>query len=312
MSSSTNPQNNRPIFTKEDLVNIENELTKDGPLIQFRARNGALFTRPNPSRGPGLADVPPGQREARNMIGFGGERALERVTAEGKQDLFSCVFVRKHVFQGPNRSEVDTRVAFEQTVAAWEASPECATHVAALTASTHLAQHTVRRVVAFGLGTLSFDDGRGVYRSYMREHAAALTVARTLAQINRHRGHEVVLMVQDPAYTSVCKSVLARWGIQVVLGFGARGFALVDDETVVIAHHPNFPVREIVADIARPAAMCWKPETAWDRLPAYRRMAAADVDSESTKRMMLEYAPIAFGGRRRVFEDSQWYVRKGP
>ncbi|RYP49934.1 hypothetical protein DL768_004470 [Monosporascus sp. mg162] len=88
----------------------------------------------------------------------------------------------------------------------------------------------------------------------MKEHAVALTVAKAIEEMG---GESVAVCSQEPQYTSVFKKVLKEeFGIQVIEGFGARGFTLVDGRTFVLAHNSSICVREIIADLARPAGMC--------------------------------------------------------
>lgn len=60
---------------------------------------------------------------------------------------------------------------------------------------------------------------------------------------------------QDPAYDAADRTVLAMEGISVLED--PYGFLAVDETTVVISVAPSVPVRQIVTDIARPAAMIW-------------------------------------------------------
>ena len=60
---------------------------------------------------------------------------------------------------------------------------------------------------------------------------------------------------QDPAYDAADRAVLAMEGITVLED--PHGFLAVDETSMVISVAPSVPVRQIVADIARPAAMIW-------------------------------------------------------
>jgi hypothetical protein len=120
-------------------------------------------------------------------------------------------------------------------------------------------------VVCFGLGAFSApDDGEGEkdgesdgtpVRRTMTQHAAALTMATEFGK--RVGKGPLKVYTQDPAYTDSEKQVLRDVGIEVVGGSGALGFTYVDSDTLVFSISPNIPVRQIVADIARPAAMVW-------------------------------------------------------
>ncbi len=57
-------------------------------------------------------------------------------------------------------------------------------------------------------------------------------------------------------YSEADEQVLRKLGITVLED--PRAFLELDDETVVLSFYPNFPVRQIIADIARPAVMIWR------------------------------------------------------
>ncbi len=61
------------------------------------------------------------------------------------------------------------------------------------------------------------------------------------------------------AYVDTDKEVLGRVGVTVV--DDPRGFLEVDDNSVVICVAPNVPVKQIIADIARPAVLIWNRVT---------------------------------------------------
>lgn len=68
-------------------------------------------------------------------------------------------------------------------------------------------------------------------------------------------GSEMRCYSQDPIYTSIDKQVLRDVGITVV--DDPKGFLEVDEASVVFCSYPNIPIRQVVADIARPALIIW-------------------------------------------------------
>lgn len=60
---------------------------------------------------------------------------------------------------------------------------------------------------------------------------------------------------QDPAYTDIDKVILAEHGVTVL--DDPRGFLQVDNQSAVLSFAPDICVRQIVADIARPAVLIW-------------------------------------------------------
>lgn len=136
-----------------------------------------------------------------------------------------------------------------------------------------LAAHPkVNKVICFGLGDMARrepevtvrgpwlsnqasleptkSNGAEVHKQ-MIQHAAALTIAE---EIRLHRGGEMVrLLTQDPQYTDDTKDHLRGKGFEIVGNFGAGGFDEVDDESLVFSTWPSAPVKQMVADLARPA-----------------------------------------------------------
>lgn len=117
---------------------------------------------------------------------------------------------------------------------------------------------TIDKIIGFGLGEISAeyvdrveDDERGKQRS-CAQHALMLTLAKVL---EAHTGNPVKCYCQDPAYFSSCKTVLRGRNMEIL--DGESGFLLVDENSVVISVSPNIPVRQIIADLTRPAMMIW-------------------------------------------------------
>jgi SRR1 domain len=89
----------------------------------------------------------------------------------------------------------------------------------------------------------------------MTQHAAALTMAAVLGQ--RLGIDPLPILAQDPIYSLVAKRLLKEEGIEVVGGRGSLAFTHVDENTLVFSCNSNIPVKQVVADIAKPAAMIW-------------------------------------------------------
>lgn len=82
----------------------------------------------------------------------------------------------------------------------------------------------------------------------------ALTVRNVLA---RHSGgyRDVACFVQDPAYSEIDHAVLGHHGMIVLSD--PNGLLVVDESSAVIASNVNFPVKDIICDIAKPALIIW-------------------------------------------------------
>jgi hypothetical protein len=121
------------------------------------------------------------------------------------------------------------------------------------------------KLICFGLGSLDGSDEEVLkelarsddlpIRAAMTQHLAAQTMASVFgAQIGRP---PLRIMAQDPAYAPAQVEFLTEVGIEVVPGIGALGFTYVDDDSIVFSCSPDVPVKQIVADIAKPAGMIW-------------------------------------------------------
>ncbi|KAK3902844.1 hypothetical protein C8A05DRAFT_15143 [Staphylotrichum tortipilum] len=132
-------------------------------------------------------------------------------------------------------------------IAAWEASAECARLRGVFEAGKI---GRVTKIAAFACSTMAVkDDDRA---NPVAQHAAVLMLRELFA---RRGAGEVRCLAQDPMYRPADVEVLQELGVEVLED--PRGFLEVDEETVVVCVAPNVPVRQVVADIARPVAMVW-------------------------------------------------------
>lgn len=81
------------------------------------------------------------------------------------------------------------------------------------------------------------------------QYAIAMTLRETCSRLCER---EVQLLTQDPDYTAASKVLLEASGFTIVGEFGAEGFAMVDEETIVFSVNVEAPLKQIIADIARP------------------------------------------------------------
>ncbi|KAH7016338.1 uncharacterized protein B0I36DRAFT_211714, partial [Microdochium trichocladiopsis] len=90
-------------------------------------------------------------------------------------------------------------------------------------------------------------------------HAMALTMASVVETIQKkqhgaQRGRHIKLLTQEPAYTPAMETMLKEIGNFDIVGkYGASGFAELDDNCIVFAPFVNAPVKQIMADLSRPA-----------------------------------------------------------
>ena len=102
--------------------------------------------------------------------------------------------------------------------------------------------------------------GWGSPRSYDRprssfQHALLLTLRDILGEKMANSNNEILCYAQDPAYTTTDEAILEEHGITVL--DDPKAFLEVDGSTVVFSCAPNVPVKQIIADIARPAIVIW-------------------------------------------------------
>jgi hypothetical protein len=131
----------------------------------------------------------------------------------------------------------------------------------------------VTKIVCFGLGDMNFkppdwwriqnnskpEDQReletSVVEAALIHHAIALTMADVIRSCAKTKDKGVRILTQDPNYSDETKDMLQRIGFEVVGEYGAGGFAELDSESVVFSAFAKAPVKQIIADLARPVAI---------------------------------------------------------
>lgn len=147
-----------------------------------------------------------------------------------------------------------TQEAFDAGIKAWKDSDECKRMKAALMTST--IPDKITKVVAFGCSTMSDHE---VDEQSITQHALILTIRNVLQRKNPAAYGGIVCYAQDPVYSDEDRAVLEGAGIHILED--PHGFLEVDDSSVVISFAPDVPVRQIVADVSRPAIMIWNKVT---------------------------------------------------
>ena len=154
------------------------------------------------------------------------------------------------VFDIPVRPESETRAILQQEKARWDASAACRELIATLQGVADAGRlPRVDKVVAFACHRPSVIEGA---ERVAAEHAVVLSIRDFFAQ----HGTTVQCYAQDPVYEDVDRKVLGELGATVL--DHPRGFLEVDESTAVFSLAPDIAVRQIVADIARPALMIWE------------------------------------------------------
>lgn len=144
----------------------------------------------------------------------------------------------------------DMQMEFEAGVLEWNHSP------ASRKLRTMLEQASfphVNKIITFANGSFSSSGSSQHLTRSIGQHALTMTVRDILR--DKNKSGEILCYAQDPEYTTADKAVLESNGITVLED--PRAFLDVDESTVVLSFAPNVPVRQIITDIARPAAVIW-------------------------------------------------------
>jgi hypothetical protein len=112
----------------------------------------------------------------------------------------------------------------------------------------------IKKIVAFECGPMSWFTYRR--KPALIHHALVLLLRRVIAERQRMPAESLVTIFQDPIYTEGDITALRQLGPRVVND--PQGFLAIDEETLVVSINPSTPVRQIVADLAKPAMMVWK------------------------------------------------------
>ncbi|KAJ5121427.1 uncharacterized protein N7515_009388 [Penicillium bovifimosum] len=185
---------------------------------------------------------------------------------------------------------------FQEKRKKWEESSTCKKFFETLASSA--GSHEIKKIIGFACGSLSLPNNS----HSATEHALLVSVRDWLK--SRDGDKEAACYVQDPMNTSVDREVLAEVGFEVI--DDPRGWLEVDEKSFVISIAPNVPVKEIIADIARPAVVIWF------RVKAESNDEGGDTDPDSSRvrAMMEEYELFELEPYDDLAENVVVYIRK--
>ncbi|KAK0109552.1 hypothetical protein ONS95_002238 [Cadophora gregata] len=262
------------LWNKADLVEIERQLTQSDTTEKFAIRriDGTMIQIRNP-----LVDVqkPIWSVDAcytcavlsfgrKPHVQFQGYWQLIKEQPQAPPETYHCSYLVKWTNQAVRRfreSEEELDLIFEDKMLAWNGSASY--NLLSSYIDTHIKTRTVAKIVCFGLGDMfrrppdwmRKDDAskaeitRGKDRRIFHH-----LIALTLAEICRNHGSEAVqLITQDPDYSNETVKFLERKGFTIFGKFGAEGFAVIDQDSIVFSPFAEAPVKQIIADLARPA-----------------------------------------------------------
>lgn len=192
---------------------------------------------------------------------------------------------------------------FQRVKRQWEASDHYQQLMSGL--SSVVIPSDIRNVVAFACSSMNrAGEERGPSDA---QHALMLAVRDFLAQ---NGATDLELFAQDPIYTDIDEQVLGKLGMSVL--DDPRAFLKVDELSVVISVSPDIPVRDIIADIARPAMLFWNRVRVGEEQQGTLGHSAADHTSGRVSEMIKnDYTELAFPADQDYFDDLTIYIRKG-
>ncbi|KAJ0416955.1 hypothetical protein BJY00DRAFT_303772 [Aspergillus carlsbadensis] len=228
----------------------------------------------------------------------------------------------------------EVQAAFAASKRKWEASETCAALKMHLTQLERKMARPVRKIVAFGLGTLTGLENEFHSSRALAQHAALGSMVDVLAKRRLQSSPNqtptpndttsstnagIKVYVQDPAYTDVDISLLHSLGITPL--DDPKGFLEIDAETLVFSVSPNVPVKQVVADVCWPAAMIWntvmpeeKENVRWEKQvrggeEIWVVPFTTDPDSARVRRMVREYTSVPLRDSNEYFGDLTIYAR---
>lgn len=155
---------------------------------------------------------------------------------------------------------------FDRYQSVWQNSKTCEHLTALIEDVLGPNANAVKKILCFGLGDFCrtvpewvtrehdpWDENSEIeeVRGCIIQHWMALTLAR-LCCCQDAENFQPLLLAQDPDYTKVAEDILTQKGFKIVGTHGAEGFAEIDDHSIIISPFTAAPVKQIIADLARP------------------------------------------------------------
>ncbi|OGM49605.1 pyruvate decarboxylase [Aspergillus bombycis] len=166
----------------------------------------------------------------------------------------------------------------------------------------------ITKIVALALGTMQPRSTENWDHRPEYQHALILTLHRIVSNCQGETADKIECFAQDPAYTVIDKSILERYDVTILDDPDA--FVEIDDSTIVLTFAPDVPVRQIVADIARPAMMIWN--TCEDEIWLHngREQFMTDPFSPRLRNMMKAYDRVEFLSDEERFGEVAIFIRR--
>ncbi|QDS72142.1 hypothetical protein FKW77_004217 [Venturia effusa] len=311
----------KPLFTHAALLNIATQISNCEPVIHFDDFHGLSKPRRR-NREPSW--LTPKELAAYEWSIHIDYKSYEKLTCpdpfdddqsdeEPHYNPIDISYIRFHREISTLNDLDQIRANFKTHGDTWLASQDCEDVV-----QTLLSRSTprIRKIVAFALGSMARADGELIPR-WTIQHALILGIADAL---RKEYAHEIRCFSQEPHYTDADKNFLREKGVAVLED--PMAFLEVDAETLVISIAPNVCVKQILADLTRPAVMMWDEVTVEDPTQNVWRTEIVDgveeivapyrTDPNSPRvcEMVEGYHKIPFVGNEKHFGGIATYIRK--
>lgn len=129
-------------------------------------------------------------------------------------------------------------------------------------------RHSIKKVIALDLGSLSAGCG---HRSPLR-HALVVTLREWL----QLRVEKAPCYFQDARNVDIDKEVLQGYGIETIDDPSA--WLEVDDTTILFSYAALMPVKEMVADLAKPAVLIWEKDCKKEDVPIDSNSESVNIE----------------------------------
>ncbi|KAI1420763.1 hypothetical protein F5Y12DRAFT_92415 [Xylaria sp. FL1777] len=294
------------LWRKEDLLHIEQQLAQSHAAEKFTVRrlDGSLVHIKNPMFGVQKPIWKP-------YVKFQEYWRLVRAKPDVPPELYNCTYLVDWVnqtlrnYEGPIKN---VKFLFESSQQQWNESASCETLISQFRKLLgRKGNIKVTKIVCFGLGDMNFkppdwwriendsktEDKREPETSVVKGAFIHHAMALTMADIARSYDSDVRLLTQDPNYSDETKNLLQEIGFEVAGEYGAGGFAELDHESIVFSAFTAAPVKQIIADLARPAAIICAERTS---AGVYNHLKKpwADPESPRTRQMWNQYETTSF------------------
>ncbi|KAL3474046.1 hypothetical protein BJX99DRAFT_186269 [Aspergillus californicus] len=301
------------LFIKEDLEDIEQQLRQSYDMERFTVRrmDGTIIQISNPMfhvRNP-IWYVDILFKSACNLtslrkpcVKFQEYWKLVASQPPGPTETWLCSYIVEWDNKTARNFRELTDIAqrtqhFDEKQFLWQNSKTCkqlASFIQDLLGENTMGTIPVKKVLCFGLGDFCRSAPEWLKRQEadgdkmmendsmgcMIQHSMALTIAQ-LCQ------GETLLLAQDPDYTKTAEEILTQKEFKVVGTQGAGAFAEIDDDSIVISPFPAAPVKQIIADLGRPALII--TGGVHSNVMNVNKKPYADPESLRTRQMWLDY-----------------------